>query len=91
MLLPLLIAAVLDPRLAIPIGAWWAGHPEWAPELERICARESNLRPVGIHPEDAGRSAAVWRAAVRVGWTQRASRTAPGRGRLAASPEPWPP
>ena len=68
MLRPLLIAAALDPRLAIPIGAWWAGHPEWAPELERICARESNLRPVGIHPEDAGRSAAVWRAAVRVGW-----------------------
>jgi hypothetical protein len=66
-MLALLIAAVLDPRFAIPIGATLAGHPEWAPELERICARESNLRPIGVHPEDAGRSLAVWREAVRVG------------------------
>lgn len=71
-MLALLLTAVLDPRLAIPLGAALAGHPEWAPELERICARESNLQPIGIHPEDAGRSLAVWREAVRVGWVDPA-------------------
>lgn len=68
MLAGILIAAALEPRLAIPLGAWLAGHPEWTPTLERICARESNLQPIGVHPGDAGRSLAVWRDAVRVGW-----------------------
>lgn len=69
-MLGLLLAAILDPRVAAYVGATLAGHPEFGARLEHICDRES----VGkwctftrIHVGDAGASRAVWRNAVRAG------------------------
>lgn len=64
MLLPLLIAAVLDPRTASVAAALLHGDPELASRLVAICERESGCRAIGVHRCDAHRSRAAWSDAV---------------------------
>lgn len=67
-MLTLILAAVLDPRVASLVGATIAGHPTFAADLLRICERESHCTLVGVHAIDSGRSRAAWSGAVAVGW-----------------------
>lgn len=63
-MLHLLLAALLDPRLASFVGATLAGHPTFGPQLLAICERESGCQLVGVHRCDAHRSRAAWADAV---------------------------
>lgn len=66
-MLGLILRLVLDPTLAPYVGAALAGEPSFGPHLARICMRESQGLPIGVHPDDAGRSRQVWTDAVRAG------------------------
>ena len=49
----LLYLLSLGPEEAIEQAARDLGRPDIAPELLRICKRESNCKPIGIHLRDA--------------------------------------
>lgn len=45
-----ILRLLLEPQLANDVGAHAAGHPEYAPEIFRICRRESwGCRRIGVH------------------------------------------
>ncbi len=67
-MIALLLASILDPIAASYVGAALAGYPELAPQLVKICRRESHCTAIGVHAVDAGRSRAAWSDAVAVGW-----------------------
>lgn len=67
----LLLARAIRPISAAYIAAWAVGAPWIAPDLVRICKRESPghacARAVGVHRRDAWVSDREWRSQVRLG------------------------
>lgn len=67
----LLLARAIPPRTAAVLASWAVGAPWIAPDLVRICKRESPghdcRERVGVHARDAWVSDSEWKSQVRLG------------------------
>jgi hypothetical protein len=56
-----------NPKVAAVVAAFLLGRIDIAPELIKICKRESRCNSISIHERDAWLSRASWRGQVKLG------------------------
>lgn len=62
---------LFSPKVAAIVAAFLFGRIDIAPELIKICQRESRCEPVGVHARDAWLSRTSWKGQVQLGHLDR--------------------